>query len=382
MESKKKVLFISYFNHYHHRFKFVNEAIGSEKIETFFVFSSFNHITKKQEVENNSIKNFILIKSLPYKRNLSIIRIISYLLFSIKALTHIKSIKPDIIYCSIPPNILGFILSRFKSRYKFTLIFDLYDLWPESIPYKKIKNILKIPFFFWSYLRNSSLKYCDYLITECNTYIPLINKYSFDVPKITIYPISSYTNDIRLNFFNKNTISFLFIGSINHLIDVNTICNLLIEFKKFIKVELHIIGGGVNTNSFLKLIKENDINYFYYGIIFESDKINNIVKKCNFGLNIIKSDVVIGLTLKSKEYINFGLPIINNLSGETSNLISKYNCGYNIESNNINLVVSQILSLDKTKYSKLISNTIKLKNEFFTFNSFSLIVNSVFKNLL
>ncbi|HFM6525006.1 TPA: hypothetical protein ACG854_002936, partial [Enterococcus faecium] len=54
--------------------------------------------------------------------------------------------------------------------------------------------------------------------------------------------------------------------------------------------------------------------------------------KCHFGLNLFKSNTIIGLSMKSIEYFRFGLPIISNLSGDTKEIVKRYNVGINYNS--------------------------------------------------
>ena len=52
-------------------------------------------------------------------------------------------------------------------------------------------------------------------------------------------------------------------------------------------------------------------------------------QQCHWGLNIMKSQVCVGLTMKSVEYLAFGLPILNTIQGDTWNLVENERVGYN-----------------------------------------------------
>ena len=54
----------------------------------------------------------------------------------------------------------------------------------------------------------------------------------------------------------------------------------------------------------------------------------------------------IGLTVKSIDYFEHGLPVINNIKGDTWSMIDKYNVGINI-SNERNLVGKTIIDMRK-----------------------------------
>lgn len=61
-----------------------------------------------------------------------------------------------------------------------------------------------------------------------------------------------------------------------------------------------------------------------YDAIYDDDRKREILHDRHFGLNIYKEDVKIGLTMKSVDYIQFGLPLLNSISGDTKALIRRY----------------------------------------------------------
>ena len=50
----------------------------------------------------------------------------------------------------------------------------------------------------------------------------------------------------------------------------------------------------------------------------------------------MKTSVCVGLTMKSMDYFEFGLPIINNISGDTWNIVDNRLCGINVDNKMIN----------------------------------------------
>ena len=80
--------------------------------------------------------------------------------------------------------------------------------------------------------------------------------------------------------------------------------------------------------------------------VSQVEKKKEIFSKCHAGLNLYKNDLYIGLTVKSIDYFNFGLPVINNIIGDTSEFVSKYNVGINVDDNSI-------LDFDKLKKMRM-----------------------------
>ena len=100
------------------------------------------------------------------------------------------------------------------------------------------------------------------------------------------------------------------------------------------QVTMHIIGDGENKEEMVdKLNKVCEV--IYHGPVYDIEKKKEIFSKCHAGLNLYKNDLYIGLTVKSIDYFNFGLPVINNIIGDTSEFVRKYNVGINVDEESI-----------------------------------------------
>ena len=67
----------------------------------------------------------------------------------------------------------------------------------------------------------------------------------------------------------------------------------------------------------------------FHGKIYDAAEKQKIFDRCHFGLNIMKDSVCVGLTLKSMDYLAGGLPIINNIPGDTWVLVESQGIGIN-----------------------------------------------------
>ena len=108
------------------------------------------------------------------------------------------------------------------------------------------------------------------------------------------------------------------------------------------KVGLHIIGGGEKKELLISGLKNHAVNVIDHGYIFDQDEKQHILDQCNYGLNIMKDTVMVGLTMKSMDYMCGGLPLINTIKGDTAKICDEYQVGYNINKNNLNDIVSKI----------------------------------------
>lgn len=327
----KKIIIISNFNYFDIRIKYLVNSLEQFKEDYLYLTSNFNHITKKKEkVFTQKTK---IINTIAYKKNLSFVRVFSHAIFSIKTFIFLLKEKPKLVYLMVPPNFLLFLLLFVKTQ----KIIDIYDLWPESFP--------KTPFFSLIFrmitiFRNYSLRKADYIVLECGLFLDYFkpsNKNNISL----IYP--SYGNFYSIIKNLNESVHLLYLGSINHLIDINQIIRSLCLFiSNSFSVHVHIIGGGESENIFINKLKSNNINHTFYGKIFDPIKKRNIASFCSFGINIYNKNAKIGFTMKSTEYFQFGLPIINNIQGDTYEFVRKYNIGVNLDDLN-EITVSKVV---------------------------------------
>ena len=96
-----------------------------------------------------------------------------------------------------------------------------------------------------------------------------------------------------------------------------------------------------------------------------------ILDQCNYGFNVMKSSVVVGLTMKSLDYMCAGLPIINTIQGDTKNFCEEWNIGFNINKGNIKEIANQVclesmdVQLQRRKNIQTLYNTYFTKKRFY-----------------
>ena len=162
---------------------------------------------------------------------------------------------------------------------------------------------------------------------------------------------------------DKAKTDICYLGSINNIIDIEAICSVLaalIELQK--KLILHVIGDGESREELIERVKSVGCKVMYYGKIFDETEKTRIMSKCMFGINIMRESVKVGLTIKSIDYFMRGLPIINNIRGDTWELVEKSNVGINF-SGDIQKFKDNFLSVD---VNCLRANTIECYERYFT----------------
>ena len=70
---------------------------------------------------------------------------------------------------------------------------------------------------------------------------------------------------------------------------------------------------------------------YFYGAVFDQMRKIKILGNCDFAFNMMKESVLVGLTIKSIDYFSMGLPIINNIKGDTWEIVRRYGAGVNVD---------------------------------------------------
>lgn len=321
------VCIINCFDTYEHRVDLLYEYFKTKGMQVQVLTSNYRHIEKS--IRTDYKEDYEFIDVIPYKRNMSYNRLKSHMYFSKKVFKEIDDKKYDLLWILVPPNSLVKDAASYKKKHKkVKIIFDLIDLWPETMPISKFKSLY--PFRYWKKLRNGYLDYADEIVTECNLFQKKLPE-NISTAKIhTIYLARKIRKaDAQIELKNDK-IALCYLGSINNIIDIDTICDIVTKIKKYKQVELHIIGDGEKRIELIEKSKHCGAKVVYHGKIYNADQKQAIFNQCHYGLNIMKKTVFVGLTMKSLDYFEGSLPIINNIEGDTWNLVDDYHIGINI----------------------------------------------------
>ena len=358
-----KAVVIDTFNYYNIRTKYIYDVLSQSGFETIILSSNFNHMLKQKVCETRD--NTVFIETKEYKKNLSVKRIVSHLDFSKKAYNVICKNKPDLIYCLVPLNSLVKKVAKYAKRNRCKVYFDVFDLWPESLP---TNGLIKKLLFSWKNLRNKHIGCAEKVFLECDYYRQFL-------PQNDNYFTAYLSKPQRKITYcqNNNTLDFVYLGSINNIIDIDGIIKFLCAINQKKKVKLHIIGKGEK----IELLKESlglaNVDYEDYGAKYDEDQKDQIISKCHFGINMYKEGLCIGLTMKSLDYFSRGLPIINANIYDTTKIIDECNCGFNI-SNNLDDIVNTLSAIDDQQWQELSSNCINAYNNYFSIDKFCNII--------
>lgn len=352
----KTAYFISSTNHYNVRTgKFVNDYI-KKGYDVIYVTSDFDHMTKKRYYFNE-YKNSKQLHVISYKKNLSISRILSHLMFSYKTFYMLLACKPELVYVEVPNNSLVKSSAKYKKINNAEIIVDVFDMWPESMPVKTKNMIVNWGFDIWRNFRNKNLKFADQIWIECDYYRELLSAQKINLPMETKYLTLENAETSIETKVSEDEIDLCYLGSINNIIDISLIEKIVSELAKNKRTRIHIIGDGERKDEFLDILKKNSIEIIDHGKVYEIDKLQEIFDQCWFGINVLREDLAIGITMKSISYFRGGLPIINTVQGDTSRFVEECNIGINVDRHDVKSCVLRILNITKDDLACMKNNT-------------------------
>lgn len=324
MDGKKTAVIITCFDTYEKRMLAVEKQLQARGFEVIAIESDFLHLQRERRTDHR--ENLIFIHTIAYRRNLSLTRIYSHYRFSKAALKVASSYQPDLLYILVPPNSLVKGAADYKKQHPgVKVIFDVLDLWPETLPMKKVEMLP--PYACWRGLREKYIGCADHIFTECNLFHDLIAE-GVPAGKIsTLYlcrPVGPFQSHSDLD---EEEIGLAYLGSINNIIDIPRICRLVKALTAEKPVTVHVVGNGEKKDIFLNELERAGAKVEFYGELYDKAEKQKIFDRCHFGINILKDTVCIGLTMKSVDYFECGLPVINTIGGDTAELIDGYRVG-------------------------------------------------------
>lgn len=331
MGEKKTAYLISCSDHFGHRLHTADAALREMGYNPIYITSDFDHFSKKEF--KCEVEGCIQLHAKPYKSNLSISRILSHRSFAKSVFKFIEEQdeQPEVIVALLPPNFLAYYAAKYKKKHSnVKLFFDIFDLWPETFPSSKVKKLLAPIFKVWADIRDKNLSAADFIFTECEMFRERLALK--DDKSQTLYLCTD-----ELSFQGKkpvlleDRIELCYLGSINNIISIPDICSLISRLSIKKPVTLHIIGAGEKEQEFIDSAKAAGATVEFYGAVYDDGKKNDIMSRCRFGLNIMKSSVCVGFTMKSLDYFRHGLPIINNIPADTEALVKKEGIGIQLD---------------------------------------------------
>ena len=312
------------FDTYEHRVELLRKVFRESGHTVSVVMSQFRHFHKT--FRETAPEGYYLVPVKPYYKNMSVARLDSHRRFAASALMQVRELKPDLLWVLAPPNSLVKEAARYKRECPdVKLVLDIIDMWPETMPISRFKSVP--PFSFWKALRDKYVDEADVIVTECALYQEILRK-RCDARKLKTLYLAREAAPFHGDWNPpENRIALCYLGSINSLIDIPRIGEIIRGIDA--PVELHIIGDGERRDELLETARASGAEVFFHGKVYDPEEKQKIFDRCHAGLNVMKDSVYVGLTMKSIDYFEASLPIINTIKGDTWSFVGQSQIGIN-----------------------------------------------------
>ncbi len=341
----KKVLLVSLFvdpyEESSSRLFKLRKILIDNDIKFDLVTTNFNHATKKEFQKSTKEESIIHLNVPKYKTNISIKRFYSHTIFAFQLLRYLFKNGKNyyIIYSTVPTSLSALICVVYSKLNKKRIIVDVIDLWPESfsilLPFS---NFLKYFLFPWYLTSFSVYRFADKLFTESKKYREYVQNFSKE--KVEYVNLGVDVELVAKNIQKGNSAikknnDFVYIcygGSLGNSYDFDVILDSLKLLKKnnYSKFHFVFIGDGDKREYIQKKILEFDLPASITGRLSYADFIKTL-SECDIGINTFLKDTEVVYSYKFNDYVSVGLAVLNNLKGETSDLIIKHNIGSNFD---------------------------------------------------
>lgn len=356
-DKQKTCICISCFNYYDTRIKMIKSFFESEGYKVTYITSDYNHFDKSYYTVD--YPDTIQVHVPKYSKNISFKRLLSQYLFAKKTSIIVKEKKPDVLYCMFPPNTAVRFMAQYKRENNCKLVFDGYDMWPESFPAGKMSSLLKIPFKLWGDIRDKNIEDADLIFVVSQSMMDAVKDKWKRIPVKQLHPVIVPSQYPNYKFDCRDNVSFCYLGNINHITDIDLLTNILIGVSKGKKVLLHIIGEGQNLSNLLERFEGKNVECIPHGVVMDNDCKREIFAQCHFALNIPREVIHSTMSLKSVEYMSVGLPFINSGEGDTRKIVSDYGIGFNVDNDSISRCVENILMTTPDKLEEMYKKCLK-----------------------
>ena len=325
------------------------------------VSTDFDHAQKayvdlplEENVDGVCVKR---LHVMAYVKNLSVRRILSHLQFANKLRKFLNSLedKPDYIYCVTPTSTSAYVAGKYCKKHGVKFIIDLIDVWPDSLmPLYKTK-LIEIATAPWSYITHRAYKMADYICGESIKYANHAHQFN---PSVPWYPVYLGVNKEKTRILvaeskvvlseKKAPIRLCYGGDLGNSYGFDAILEALTYIQeKGVAYEMLFVGGGDRQEYIEDYSKDHNLNVTITGKIPYCDYLKYL-SSCDAAFNAFTKNTKVVHSYKFNDYMATGNFVLNNLKGETAEMIDKYKIGVNYDDK----LLGQVLYDVCTKWDK------------------------------
>jgi len=302
------------------------------------VFTGYKGRLYKKEKDGPLIifRSYIYVKKSPG----SVSRLLNYFSFVISSLLvgSIKIAKQDIIICESPPLFLGLTAIFLKWKKNAKLVFNVSDLWPESVEKLGIiKNryLLRRAYSIERRIYNKSTLVSGQtqgIVANIRARFPYVKTFWFrNGIDFAQFDISAENKEFRNKMgLSDSDFVLVYAGVLGHAQGLETVLYAAEKVKEYDYIKFFIIGDGPEKEALVQLAQKKNLQNVVFIANRPRNEIPSIIAGCDaYIVPLKKLDLFLGaIPSKLFEPLAMGKPIILGVDGEARDLfINQGKCG-------------------------------------------------------
>lgn len=342
---------------------YIAQAMANAGHDVTIFTSDSNHLTQTPEFDTKLHEEFwdkvrvVWVRTLKYKKSISLLRILSWLDFEQKLFRMNWSVfpKPDVIIASSLSLMTVLTGIYLKKRFNVPLIFEVRDIWPLTLTAEGGFSKYNPFVFLLSQVEKLGYKHADRIVGTMPNLQQHVHKVTGKNLQVYCVPMGfdsdklkrceTPSNDFFDSYIPKDKFVIMYAGSIGHsnaLEPLFEAANLLVnqEHMHFV-----VVGNG-DLKDTLRTKYGNLPNVTFTPAVSQSQVIPTLQKSDVLYFSTFSSEVwEYGQSLnKLVDYMLSGKMIVGSYSGYPS-MISEAQCGHFVEAENENALAECLLQL-------------------------------------
>jgi glycosyltransferase involved in cell wall biosynthesis len=320
------------------RYTFLYEVL-KPRAEVRWLSSTFHHwthtIRDSRLIPADDRQNVRLIPTLPYHKNISLRRIVSYACLSLRTLLELRRLpwRPDVIVGMGPVEQM-FIAVLYGRLTGVPVIIDVIDTWPDMFAnvlgrqWSWLLKGLLSPYFLLSRL---AFAWTSQVSAVSETYASWARRRGRrqDAKSFSVFYLGCRNDsfDVGAARAPGNAVKCLFAGQFEFTYDVEVILSAarLLQSNGRTDIRFVLCGDG-RKRGLIEREASQLPNVEVHGWV-TPEELNRIAMDCQVGLCCYTSGAPQSIPTKIFDYLSMGLYVISSLEGEPDRLLRQEGCG-------------------------------------------------------
>lgn len=312
-----------------------DELHGDCRVMTTDFYHSKKRYYESDEAEH---PNQVCLHVPAYKKNLSIARIWSHLVFAKRVKKYLNNLaeKPQVIYCSMPTSSSAYVCAKYCKKHGVKFVVDVIDLWPDSLlPLMRGMVLIKALLYPWTYLTRYAYRNADVIMGESLAYANEAKQYN---SKAAVCPVylgvnMDIVNKVKANIpitleKPEDEVWIAYSGALGVSYDFRTLLEAVKNIHGRYKYKLWFVGDGVKRDEIESLISEYGLNAEITGFL-PYEQLLGYLSHCDIAVNIFRNNTKVVYSYKFNDYVAMDCFVLNSLEGETAQMVDEYRIGRN-----------------------------------------------------